>query len=224
MTLATSLTQELSSQIAKEGRRLHFYRKSEEIPVVAQGIWEVYQGMVQASTLCANGDEVVVGWIGSSNYFGQSWFPSFNVNHQLASTQINLYISYRGLSDVYLKWYHINEIETNPTLAPAMLPVLGKRLQQTEKLLAMGGHKRVEDRLYQLLLLLKQEMGETRSQGTRLSYRLTHQHLANTIGTTRVTVTRLLGKLQKQGYIEIDARRHIILKEECFNKPILGTR
>lgn len=217
MTLASSLTQELSSQIAKEGRRLHFYRKSAEIPIIPQGIWQVYQGMVQVSTLCVNGEEVILGWVGTSNYFGQSWFPSFNVNQQLASPQLNLYLSYRGLSDVYLKWYNISEIETNPTLAPAILPQLGKRLQQTEKLLAMGGHKRVEDRLYQLLILLKQEMGQTVSQGTRLTYRLTHQHLANTIGTTRVTVTRLLGKLQKQGWIEIDARRHIILKGDSFD-------
>jgi CRP-like cAMP-binding protein len=217
MTLASSLTQQISSQIAKEHRRLHFYRKSEEIPILPQGIWQVDRGMVQVSTLCTSGDEVVLGWVGSSNYFGQSWFPSFHVNQKLRSPCQNRYLSYRGLSDVYLKWYNISDIETNSALAPNILPQLGKRLQQAESLLAMGGYRRVEDRLYQLLVLLTEEMGEVVSQGTRLTYRLTHQNLANTIGTTRVTVTRLLGKLQQEGCIELDARRHIILKENRFD-------
>jgi hypothetical protein len=221
MTLALSLTQQSSSQIAQEHRRLHFYRKSEEIPILPQGIWQVDRGMVQVSTLCTNGDEVVLGWVATSNYFAYSWFPSFNLNQRLTPAPQNWYLSYRGLSDVYLRWYNISEIETNSALAPTILPQLGKRLQQTERLLAMGGYRRVEDRLYQLLVLLTEEMGEVVSQGTRLTYRLTHQHLANTIGTTRVTVTRLLGKLQQEGCIELDARRHIILKDDRFDSKHL---
>lgn len=217
MTLASPLTPKLSSEIVKEERRLHFYRKSEEISIIPQGLWQVERGMVQVSTLCCNGDEVTLGWVGTGNYFGQYWFPSLNFNQSLTLPKLNLCISYRGISDVYLKWYNISEVETNPALAQAILPQLAKRLQQTERLLAMGGHKRVEDRLHQLLLLLKQEMGQSVAQGTRLSYRLTHQHLANTIGTTRVTVTRLLGKLQQEGSIEIDAGRHIILKGDRFD-------
>jgi CRP-like cAMP-binding protein len=46
--------------------------------------------------------------------------------------------------------------------------------------------------------------------------RLTHQNLANAIGTTRVTVTRILNKLKSEGAIIIDRDRHIILKNESF--------
>jgi len=45
----------------------------------------------------------------------------------------------------------------------------------------------------------------------RLNIRLTHENIAYTINTTRVTVTRLLGEFQDKGYIEIDRDRHITL-------------
>jgi len=47
--------------------------------------------------------------------------------------------------------------------------------------------------------------------------RMTHQNLANAIGTTRVTVTRLLSKLKGEGKISFDCDRHIILKEDSFS-------
>lgn len=85
-------------------------------------------------------------------------------------------------------------------------------MRQTETLLAIAGLKRVEDRLRQLLELLRQDRGQATDEGIRLPVRLTHQTLASAIGTTRVTVTRLLGGFQRQGEISIDRTRHIILK------------
>jgi CRP-like cAMP-binding protein len=75
----------------------------------------------------------------------------------------------------------------------------------------MVGYRRVEERLRHLLMLLKQEVGQAQANGTRLGVRLTHQQLANAIGTTRVTVTRLLSQLQEEGWLTIDSTRHIVL-------------
>jgi CRP-like cAMP-binding protein len=44
-----------------------------------------------------------------------------------------------------------------------------------------------------------------------LNIRLTHQDLAAVCSTTRVTITRMLGKLQEEGKIVIDYKNHIIL-------------
>jgi len=58
---------------------------------------------------------------------------------------------------------------------------------------------------------LQQEIGTPTTVGTRLGVRLTHQHLANAIGTTRVTVTRLLGQLREEGWLNIDRDHHIVI-------------
>jgi CRP-like cAMP-binding protein len=60
-------------------------------------------------------------------------------------------------------------------------------------------------------VLLGQEVGQPVPNGTRLNVRLTHQQLASTIGTTRVTVTRLLSQLQEAGLLKMDGSRHIVL-------------
>lgn len=186
-----------------EARRLHFYGRGENIPLVPQGFWQVYQGLVQLSTINDNGEDVLLGWAGSSTFFG------------LWLTNLQTYQA-RTLTDVYVKWFSLSEIEASPRLAQILVPQLGRRMRQTEALLAIVGQRRVEDRLHKLLVLLKQEIGQPGAEGTRLSVRMTHQNLANAICTTRVTITRLLSKFQQQGWIGFDRDRHIILKDSSF--------
>jgi CRP-like cAMP-binding protein len=187
----------------RDGRRLHFYGKGETIPLVSQGVWQVCQGIVQLSTLCQNGEEVWLGWAEPSTFFGQ-WFSLLQTYQATA------------LCDVQLIWFSLAEINASPRLAQTLLPQMVRRQRQTEALLAISGQRRVEDRLQHLLLLMKREIGESVAEGTRIGVRLTHQNLANAIGTTRVTVTRLLSKLKNEGAISIDRDRHIILKNDSF--------
>ncbi len=181
-----------------ERRRLHFYDRGEEIPMASQGVWQVYRGITQLSQITNQGEEILLGWAQPSTFFG------------LWLTHMESYQA-KALSEVYLRWYPLTEIEASPELAQQVLGKVVQRIRQTEALLAIAGIKRVEDRLQKLLNLLKQEMGEPTDQGTRLRVRLTHQNLASAIGTTRVTITRLLGEFQRQELIKIDSDRHI-----CF--------
>lgn len=186
-----------------EGRRLNFFGRREQIPLVSQGIWQIERGLVQLSTLCPAGEEILLGWAGAGAFFGLS-FTSLQVYQATA------------LSDVYLKWFSMVEIESSLRLSQIIVPQLIKRMQQTEMLLTIAGYRRVEERLQRLLLLLKQEIGQKTEDGSRLSVRITHQDIASAIGTTRVTITRLLNKLQQDGYISWDSKRHIILKDDSF--------
>jgi CRP-like cAMP-binding protein len=165
-----------------------------------QEIWIVYRGVVQLGTLYPNGDEALLGLAGPCMPFG------------LPMTLIHPYQA-TALSDVDLMCLTMQEIAQSTTLAQEIFHQLTRRLRQAEAMLAMVGCRRVEDRLRQLLLLLKMEIGQPVTAGTRLSVRLTHQHLASAIGTTRVTVTRLLGQLREEGRLVIDEQRHIVLPD-----------
>ena len=186
-----------------EVRRLHFYAKGQKIPLISQGVWQVSQGLVQLSTLCQNGEEVWLGWAEPSTLFG-NWFSLLTAYQATA------------LSDVHLVWFSLSEINSSPRLSQAILPQMVRRMRQTEALLAIAGNRRVEERLQQFLLLMKREIGEPVEAGTRIGVRLTHQNLANAIGTTRVTVTRLLNKLKQEGTITFDSDRHIVIRHENF--------
>jgi CRP-like cAMP-binding protein len=201
MLLANSSTI-LQKNNLVEGRRLHFYEKAELIPLAQEGIWQVYRGVVQLSQFSSSGDEILLGWVYPENFFGL-W---------LTANQLENYQA-RALSDVYLRWYPLIEIESSPTLSQLILGQVIHRMRQSEALLAIAGLRRVDERLQELLKLLAQDMGQSTPEGTRLKVRLTHQMLANAIGTTRVTITRLLGDFQAQGQIRFDDDRHLII---CF--------
>jgi len=73
------------------------------------------------------------------------------------------------------------------------------------------GLRRVEERIRGFLELLAQDYGQVCEQGLRLNLRLTHQELASALCTTRVTVTRVLGLLKDEGWLQMDAQRHLVI-------------
>ncbi len=174
------------------------YLKGEVIPVKHQTIWQVCQGLVKLSTVCENGEEILVGLIGSNMIFGADL------------TSLQTYQA-TALSEVQLTSISTADIASFPGLAQSVRAQISQRLQQTEALLAISGQRRVKDRFYQLLQLLKQEIGQSVELGTRLNIRFTHQDFADACSTTRVTITRLIGKLQEKGEIKIDSKNHIII-------------
>ena len=182
-----------------EDRQRHFYTKGELISLEPQTIWLVRQGLVKLSTMTETGEEVLVGLAGSSMLFGSSL------------TSLPIYQATALSEDVQLVSISLQEITASPRLSQALLPKISDRVRQTELLLAIAGKRQVKDRLYYLLLWLQQEFGQTVADGTRLRVRLTHQELASACCTTRVTITRLLSKLQQQGEIRFDSKHHIIL-------------
>lgn len=169
-----------------QNRKLWTFKRGEAIPMNPADVWVVHKGIIQLSTLYSTGDEAILGLASPCMPFGRSF------------TQVDPYEAI-ALSDVMLLRLHQAELEQSPRLAQNLFRELTRRLQQTEALLAMSGCRRVKDRLRQLILLLHQEFGQVTSNGVHLTVKLTHQQLASMIGSTRVTVTRLLNELKTEG-------------------------
>ncbi|MEH2139556.1 helix-turn-helix domain-containing protein [Nostoc sp.] len=181
-------------------RHVHKHYKGETIPLNPLVIWYVSQGLVKLSTYCETGEEVLIGLATAGMVFGSSL------------TSLNIYQA-TALSDVELVSIYAAEIEASPNLSHTLLPKINQRLRQTESFLVISGRRRIQERLYYLLKLLKREVGESVPEGTRLSVRFTHEDIASACCTTRVTITRLMGKLQEEGIISFDLKKHIILRD-----------
>ena len=178
---------------------LEFYEKGEAITLLKTGIWQVYRGVVQLSKIDVAGKEIILGWATPNHAF---------------DNRSNSSVIYRAqaLSDVYLRCLTPQYLKIYPQIITELIAKLSYRLLKTEQLLTIAAIKRVEERLWELLVMLKEEMGQPVLEGTRLSVRFTHQNLANAIGATRVTVTRVLGDFQTKEWIVFDRDRHIIIK------------
>lgn len=183
----------------RQDRLKHVYLKGDLIPLEPDQLWLVRHGLVKLSTMSELGEDVLVGLIGSSMPFGSSL------------TDLPTYQAIAISEKVELVRISLSEITASPKLAQALLPQISQRLRQTESLLAIAGKRRVQERLYHMLLFLKETFGQKVGGGIRVGIRLTHQELADACCTTRVTITRELGKLQKQGKIMFDSHNHIVI-------------
>jgi CRP/FNR family transcriptional regulator len=57
------------------------------------------------------------------------------------------------------------------------------------------------------LLILCRDFGVPGPNGVTIDLKLSHQAIAEAIGSTRVTITRLLGELRKKNYISIHKKK-----------------
>ena len=198
--LLSQQTSNLTVESNLEKIPLQQYEVGEEISVLDSGIWQVYRGVVQLSRIQADGNEIIVGWAAPNNIFGNG-----------LDEQSVPYLAV-ALTDVYVRQYTPQNIFENSSLARQLVNQWSDRLIQSQRLLTIIAISKVEDRLRALLSMLKREIGQPVEDGVRLQVRFTHQHLAESIHTTRVTVTRTLGDFLDRDLISFDSDKHMIIK------------
>ncbi|WP_287129108.1 Crp/Fnr family transcriptional regulator [Candidatus Cyanaurora vandensis] len=179
-------------------RTLVPYKAGEVIVLRPRELGVVYRGVIQLLTLHASGDEVLLGLLGPMMPLG------------LPLTILDTYQAV-ALTDGNLLRVSWEEAQHSPRFAHEINLQLTRRLHQTEALLALAGKRRVLERIQGFMLLLGHEFGQITPDGLRVEIRLTHQQIANAMGTTRVTVTRLLSTLRAQGFLTVGRDRHIYL-------------
>jgi CRP-like cAMP-binding protein len=168
------------------------------VPLLRHHLWLVVRGMVKLGCVTVEGDELLLGLAGANELFGES----------LAGPEA---YEAKTLCDCDLLCLSYAELEQHPSLAPALVKAISQRQRQSQLLLSLMGLRRVEDRVKGFLELLAIDYGVSVPQGLRLTPRLTHQEIASALGTTRVTVTRIIGQLKELGWLSLDAQRSIIL-------------
>jgi CRP-like cAMP-binding protein len=187
---------DLLEQLYRE-RSLVAYTAGQAIPLKPEEVLVVCRGIVQLFTIQPEGSETLLGLAGPSMPMG------------LPLTLVDPYWA-TALTDVDVLVLPFGEIEASPVLMTGVFRNLTLRLQQTEAWLALSGKRLVADRLRHFLMLLAKDFGHVEPQGIRIPLKLTHHQLATAIGTTRVTVTRLLKEFKVEGWLTLE-QRHIIL-------------
>ena len=168
------------------------------IPLPKNSVWFVVRGMVKLGAVSVHGDELVLGLVGPNEPFAAAF------------TNVEAYDAV-ALTDCDLLCCNLAEVEQSPQLALALAKAMTARYRQAESMLALLGLRRVEERVRGFVELLARDFGEPCDDGLRLNLRLTHQEIASALSTTRVTVTRVLGQLRDEGWLQIDSSRHLVM-------------
>ncbi|MEB3294662.1 MAG: Crp/Fnr family transcriptional regulator [Synechococcales bacterium] len=187
----TLLSQPFRQPLVQEfGRRSY-------LPNYPETIWQIQQGFVRTLFWHPDGNTVTLGIWGEGDIVGQ-----------------NL----SCLDPYYLECLTLVKAIPLPTKDWQNHPqTLCAYLKQLEALTIIRSHRHIEDRLISLLNWLGHKFGQLAPAGYLIDVRLTHQDIADMVGTTRVTVTRLLSKLEIQGMIERRSVGKLLVKEtDCW--------
>ena len=165
-------------------------------------------GQVKVSIVSEDGREVILSLLRDGAVFGELSLldekpRSANV---IATEDAELYMLRRG--DFLLLLHKM------PKIAISLLSELASRLRKTDRKIEGLALLDVTSRISETLLVLADEQGHETIDGFHIANRPTHQQLANMSGTTRETVSRVLKRLESQGYIICKGRAITILREE----------
>jgi len=102
-------------------------------------------------------------------------------------------------------------MEEHAELCLGVTKIIGLRRRRIERRVKNLLYLPNRERIIHLLLELAEQYGHSTNRGIELSIRLSHQDLASIVGSTRETVTVVLGGMQNEELIEL-GRRKIIIK------------
>lgn len=169
----------------------------------AERVYLIRRGAVRLSRVYESGEEITVALLRENSIFGVlsllTGQKSDRFYHSVAFTRVEMLSA--PASSVR------RAIEQDARVGLLLLQGLSSRILQTETMIETLTHRDMSSRLVSFLLVLCRDFGVPSSQGITIDLKLSHQAIAEAIGSTRVTITRLLGDLRSAGLLEIERKR-----------------
>lgn len=164
------------------------------LPLESQRLWKIETGVVRAMSWLEDGTVVTLGLWSAGEVVGKAL-------SQLDPYQLECLTKVEATR---LTAEDAQQIQT----------ALLAHIQQAGELTLIRSYRRVDIMLLKLLNWLGKKFGRQVEQGQLIDLRLTHQDLAEILGSTRVTITRTLNQLEQQGLIRRLSLQRIVLQEE----------
>lgn len=168
------------------------------------GLFLVASGKIRIFKLSASGREQVLAVEGPGSSFAE--LPVFDGgNYPAAASAVEdtevLFISRKDFQ---------NFCREHPDVALKVIAVVGSRLRRLVGIIEELSFTTVRQRLIALILRLAQADGMPSKEGIRVELTKSHQDLASELGTVRELVSRNLGRLQAEGFLDVEGRKIVV--------------
>jgi len=171
----------------------------------ADSVFLLTSGMAKICNLTNDGKQSILAFVEPGELFGElAVFEREKREEYVETVEAStvLMIATRELQDL---------VAQDHGAAISLTKMIGVRRHRIERRLKNLLFLSNRDRLVHLLLDLAEQFGIDGEQGVRLRLKLAHQEIANLMGSTRETVTILLGQMKEEGLIEIGRKRIVLL-------------
>lgn len=192
----------------KDAMVFHAGGSSDEVYVLLDGRVKVYE-------LSKDGKEVILWFCFPGEVFGLA--ELYGGREREVNAQACSNVEVLAIKTIDLKRY----IVQHPQMAMHVIELLGRRLRDLSGMLLNFASDDVTSRLVKLLTRLCSRYGKPLANGILLDIALTHQEMADMIGTSRQTVTSVLSVLRKNGVLKME-QRSIFLQDLQWIEHITG--
>ncbi|MEW6595315.1 MAG: Crp/Fnr family transcriptional regulator [Thermodesulfobacteriota bacterium] len=193
------------------------FRKGQ--PIFAEGdpgagFYVVGSGLVKIYKLSMDGKEQILHLFGPGEPFAEAavFTSSSYPAHALALEESRVFFFPRRA--------FIELLRSSPDLAMNMMAALSMRLKRFAHLIEDLSLKEVPGRLAAHLLFLSEQQGDADTVALPVS----KSQLASLLGTIPETLSRMLTKLAKQGWIAVDGSRITLLDRDALDDLAAGER
>jgi CRP/FNR family transcriptional regulator, cyclic AMP receptor protein len=163
-------------------------------------------GRVKLTKSSQSGKEVIVALVSPQEVFGEAG---------LFSNTSTYTCSCEAMEDSVLLCFKRQDLEdivgASPAAMAALYQIQSLRRLEAEERLANLVFYDVTSRLAHLLVNLCAKFGRDTKVGTLIRVKVTHQDLANLIGSTRETTTLILSEFRRLGLVDFAGRKIIII-------------
>ncbi|MCI2427225.1 Crp/Fnr family transcriptional regulator [Candidatus Acetothermia bacterium] len=177
-------------------------------------IYVVEQGRVKLAYLDDSGKKLTVAIVDQGKIFGEMCLVGEKTRKFLAIAVEETIVRRIGCNQV---WHLLNR---NPAYLLELVELFGARIQEIGEIVENLAFKDLQTRLSRQLLKLAGEHGVQTENGILIGLQLTHQELADMIGSARENTTLALNQFVREGILDKSRYRIIIknqakLKERC---------
>ena len=195
------------------------YRKGEIIYSHDQPHHDLYlvlTGTVKVTRVSDHGTQLLVDLYGTDDFFGEAAFvnPVHALEQATAHTQVTL-MAWKAtdIEEMILK---------RPMLAVALLQAFGQRSIGLTQRLESLSTDRIDRRLARSLIRFADRLGTPQGDGGIKMDPLTHELLAQYVGTSRELITCHMTKFRKLGYLQY-SRRNIVVYRDALQSWVRET-
>lgn len=169
-------------------------------------------GKVRVIQTTEDGKEIILATHRSNELFGEiSLIDGKTSPATVLATEASL-IAIISKKDFYSFLIHQSKV------LEKMLQILCSRLRESWKRIEILNFKNASQRIKTLFLLLSHDNGQKTAEGIILNIKLTHQNIADMVGLTRETVTRVIDKLRRDGEIKVLRDKCLLLRQGFLQK------
>ena len=176
----------------------------------ADSLYVLKKGMVRLISVSDQGRETILHILKPDEVFGELFLSEQKRPFTAIAAEDSLVTIISQESFVEL-------LSAFPAVALNFIRLLSKRLATVERGLVEFSHTWSYHRLARVLLQLSEKYGREVPSGTLINVRLTHEDLANLIGTSRETVTTQLSKFTRMGLLKRESRHFIVARSKLID-------